>query len=125
MVFPPRHGFDRLKMSFLCLFSLTATIHSLPILANTSIEMASSSCGTSNASSLAMSETLDSPFPYDFPVLGQNPAELFPMPHCNGFTLEEATIDQLQDAMRKGNLTSVHIAICYLQRIWQTREYVK
>ena len=72
-----------------------------------------------------MSEILDSPFPYNFPVLGQNSAELFPMPHCNGITLEEARIDQLQDAMEKGRLTSVQIAVCYLQRIWQTDEYVK
>ena len=125
MFFPPRHDFDRLKMSFLCLFSLTATIHSLPVLASTSIPTVCNSYDTYNASSLAMSEILDSPFPYNFPVLGQNSAELFPMPHCNGITLEEATIDQLQDAMEKGRLTSVQIAVCYLQRIWQTDEYVK
>lgn len=47
------------------------------------------------------------------------------MPDCNGFVLEEATIDQLQDAMGKGQLTSLQIALCYLQRVQQTDEYVK
>ena len=70
-------------------------------------------------------ETLATPFPYYFPKLGQNAADLFPMPDCNGFVLEEATIDQLQDAMGKGQLTSLQIALCYLQRIQQTDEYVK
>ncbi len=65
------------------------------------------------------------PFPYYFPKLGQNAADLFPMPDCNGFVLEEATIDQLQDAMGKGQLTSLQIALCYLQRIQQTDEYIK
>ena len=73
----------------------------------------------------ATAETLASPFPYHFPQLGQSAADLFPMPDCNGFVLEEATIDQLQDAMVKGQLTSLQIALCYLQRIQQTDEYVK
>ncbi|KAK2590462.1 hypothetical protein QQS21_011863, partial [Conoideocrella luteorostrata] len=33
--------------------------------------------------------------------------KLFPMADCNGFRLEEATIDQMQKAMENGNLTSV------------------
>ena len=70
-------------------------------------------------------ETLSTPFPYYFPILGQNAADLFPMPDCNGFVLEEATIDQLQDVMGKGQLTSLQIALCYLQRIQQTDEYIK
>ena len=73
----------------------------------------------------AIAETLSTPFPYYFPKLGQNAADLFPMPDCNGFILEEATIDQLQDVMGKGRLTSLQIALCYLQRIQQTDEYVK
>ena len=70
-------------------------------------------------------ETLATPFTYYFPKLGQSAADLFPMPDCNGFVLEEATIDQLQDAMGKGQLTSLQIALCYLQRIQQTDEYIK
>ena len=70
-------------------------------------------------------ETLATPFPYYFPKLGQSAADLFPMPDCNGFVLEEATIDQLQDAMGRGQLTSLQIALCYLQRFEQTYEYIK
>ena len=73
----------------------------------------------------ATAETLATPFPYYFPKLGQNAADLFPMPDCNAFVLEEATIDQLQDAMGNGQLTSLQIALCYLQRIQQIDEYVK
>ena len=76
-------------------------------------------------SNAATPETLATPFPYYFPKLGQNAADLFPMPDCNGFVLEEATIDQLQDAMGTGQLTSLQISLCYLQRIQQTDEYVK
>jgi hypothetical protein len=73
-----------------------------------------------------VTQTLESPFPYDFPNLddAEIPA-LFPMPPCNGITLEEATIDQLQDYMSRGLLTSVQLALCYLQRHWQTDDYIK
>ena len=74
---------------------------------------------------VATAETLTTPFPYYFPSLGQSATDLFPMPDCNGFVLEEATIDQLQDVMGKGQLTSLQIALCYLQRIQQTDEYIK
>jgi amidase len=83
---------------------------------------------TTNATQIIESQTLDSPSVYDFPVLqnGNNSESgQFPMPLCNGFTLEEATIDQLQDAMSTGKLTSVQIALCYLQRIMQTDEYIR
>ncbi|KAF2092553.1 glutamyl-tRNA amidotransferase subunit A [Rhizodiscina lignyota] len=71
------------------------------------------------------SQTLETPLPYAFP--DQNVANtdaLFPMPLCNGITLEEATIDQLQDYMGRGVLTSTQIALCYMERIWQTDEYI-
>lgn len=74
---------------------------------------------------VATAETLTTPFPYYFPNLGQSATDLFPMPDCNGFVLEEATIDQLQDVMGKGQLTSLQIALCYLQRIQQTDQYIK
>lgn len=79
-------------------------------------------------SQILETQTLDSPYPYEFPVL-QNGANAnrgqFPMPKCNGFTLEEATIDQMQEALSKGTLTSVQIIMCYMQRIWQTDEYIR
>jgi len=73
-----------------------------------------------------VTQTLESSFPYDFPNLddAETPA-LFPMPPCNSITLEEATIDQLQDYMSRGLLTSVQLALCYLQRHWQTDDYIK
>ena len=81
-----------------------------------------------NATFLVESQDLSSPFPYEFPLLG-NVSELdaarFPMPQCKGLTLEEATIDQLQDSMGSGYLTSVQIAMCYLQRIYQVDPYIK
>lgn len=79
----------------------------------------------SNASNSITSETSQEPFPYVFPDFARNSADWFPMPDCNGVVLEEATIDELQDAMRGGQLTSVTIVMCYLQRIYQTDEYIK
>lgn len=52
-------------------------------------------------------------------------ADLFPMGKCNGFKLEEATIDDMQKAMRSGKLTSVQLVTCYLTRTYQTQEYIK
>ena len=79
---------------------------------------------SSNATNLVSSEDLESPFPYYFPNQ-INTDNLFPMPRCNGVILEEATVDQLQDAMSKGHLTSTKIAKCYMQRIQQTNQYIK
>lgn len=70
-------------------------------------------------------ETLQSPFPYYFPEFSKDSADWFPMPDCNGVVLEEATIDELQSAMEQGQLTSIAIVMCYLQRIYQTDEYIK
>lgn len=50
---------------------------------------------------------------------------LFPMPLCNGVRLEEASVDQLQDYMKKRRLTSVQIVECYLQRLFQVAESIK
>lgn len=77
-----------------------------------------------NASDTAQSQILETPFPYAFPNM-DTPTNLFPMPPCQGLTLEEATIDQLQDAMNHGRLTSTQLVTCYLQRIYQTDSYIK
>lgn len=69
-------------------------------------------------------ETCESPFPYNFPD-HSNLDNLFPMPDCHGLILEEATVDFLQNAMSKGQLTSTKIALCYLRRIYQTDDYTK
>lgn len=54
-----------------------------------------------------------------------NSTGLFPMADCHGFKLEEATIDEMQEAMDGGNLTSVQLVGCYLTRTFQTQEYIK
>lgn len=73
-----------------------------------------------------ITQTLETPFPYDFPNLhNAETSALFPMPPCNGIILEESTIDQLQGYMSNGALTSVQLALCYLQRHWQTDDYIK
>ncbi|KZF25823.1 amidase family protein [Xylona heveae TC161] len=80
-----------------------------------------------NDSSLGSAQVLEAPYPYYFPVLQDehdSNSGLFPMPQCNSFTLAEATIDQLQDAMSSGKLTATQILHCYLQRIYQTDYYV-
>ena len=83
---------------------------------------------TYNISQLIESQTLESPYPYDFPRLqngSQADSGQFPMPLCHGFVLEEATIDQLQEKLSSGRLSSVQIALCYLKRIYQTDEYIR
>ena len=50
--------------------------------------------------------------------------DLFPMPDCFGFKLEEATIDEMQKALRTGRLTSVQLVQCYMVRTFQTEQYI-
>ncbi|KAK1522871.1 glutamyl-tRNA(Gln) amidotransferase subunit A [Colletotrichum paranaense] len=74
-------------------------------------------------SQLVASTSLVTPL---FPLLqNENTTELFPMPVCAGtFKLEEATIDQMQKAMEDGILTSQQLVMCYMQRTFQTQEYI-
>ncbi|KAH7312624.1 amidase signature domain-containing protein [Stachybotrys elegans] len=51
-------------------------------------------------------------------------SDLFPMPECFGFELEEATIDEMQHAMTHDNLTSTQLVTCYLLRNYQTAPYI-
>ncbi|EOD50281.1 putative amidase family protein [Neofusicoccum parvum UCRNP2] len=77
---------------------------------------------------LAESQILQDPLPVWFAVensTADDDADVFPMPLCGGFELEEATIDELQDALNSGALTSVEIVLCYLQRIQQTDAYLR
>lgn len=65
------------------------------------------------------------PYPYDFPPQeAAGTSALFPVPPCSGVTLEEATIDQLQEYMRRGTLTSVELLKCYLRRARQVDGYI-
>ncbi|KAI1792237.1 amidase signature domain-containing protein [Ganoderma leucocontextum] len=49
---------------------------------------------------------------------------LFLMEDCSGFKLHEATFDEMQDVMSRGELTSVQLVACYLVRTYQTQEYI-
>lgn len=84
------------------------------------------SYSTVNATGLAASQVLNDPFPYYFPEQNTtSAARLFAMPLCNDVKLEEATIDRLQGYLTKGKLTSAQIVTCYMQRAYQTGEYIK
>lgn len=52
-------------------------------------------------------------------------AAMFAMPDCNGFPIEDVSIDVLQDYMSSGNLTSSDLVGCYIQRHLQTDFYIK
>jgi amidase len=78
-----------------------------------------------NGSSLAGYQILEDPFPYFFPEQDATPAQLFAMLPCKGQVIEDATIDDLQQYMESGLLTSVDLVTCYLQRAFQTRDYIK
>lgn len=47
------------------------------------------------------------------------------MPLCKGHKIEDATIDELQEFMTKENLTTVQLVTCYIQRYYQTNQYIK
>ena len=107
--------FKIFKSNLICL-TVTATF--VPAITASAIS------STFNASQLAASQILGEPFPYDFPDQ-DSVSDLFPMQSCNGMVLEEATIDQLRDYMSHGRLTSFQLVLCYLQRIYQTDNYIK
>ncbi|RAL13925.1 amidase family protein [Aspergillus homomorphus CBS 101889] len=64
------------------------------------------------------------PYPYDFPKLGTDGADLFPMRLCHGFKLEEASIDEIQAELEAKTFTGVQLLQCYLERIYQVQPYV-
>ena len=47
------------------------------------------------------------------------------MPLCKGHKIEDATIDELQEFMTIGNLTTVQLVTCYMQRYYQTNGFIK
>lgn len=98
--------------------------HASPIRSYLTSENQTVSDGFNIPGDLAAVQVLEAPFPYEFPN-EENRIDLFPMPKCNGSTLEEATIDQLQHAMNTGLLTTSQIVLCYMQRIHQTDMYLE
>lgn len=73
----------------------------------------------------ASAQLLTTPHPYEFPSDSVAGIDRFPMPLCNGFKLEEASIDQIQAAFTAGTLTTKQVAKCYVDRIKQTNDYIK
>ncbi|KAL4878041.1 amidase signature domain-containing protein [Aspergillus karnatakaensis] len=80
---------------------------------------------TGNDDTLVMSQLLTEPYAYDFPPVNTNGADLFPMRPCKGHQLLEASIDDLQELLSAGKLTSVDLLQCYSERIYQTDSYLK
>jgi amidase len=81
-----------------------------------------------NATQIIENQELESPYPYEFPVLQNGSladSGQFPMPLCHGFKLEEASIDQIQQALSNGTLTSVKLVMCYMKRIYQADGYIR
>ncbi|KAJ5140185.1 hypothetical protein N7448_003593 [Penicillium atrosanguineum] len=73
---------------------------------------------------LVASQILTDPYAFDFPRLGSPGASLFPMRHCHGFKLEEASVDDIQERLTNGPFNSVQLLECYLDRIYQTQPYL-
>ncbi|BCS25086.1 amidase family protein [Aspergillus puulaauensis] len=82
------------------------------------------SSSNQDADALAMSQVLTDPYTYDFPHVDANGADLFPMRPCKGHQLLEASIDDLQQLLSAGKLTTVDLLQCYLERIHQTDSYL-
>ncbi len=91
----------------------------------TSASLTSAELNASSPAALADSEVLNDPFPYFFPEQNASAAELFAMPKCCGIDIENASIDTLQSHLECGDLTSVQLLACYMQRAFQTGEYIK
>ncbi|UQC79064.1 amidase [Colletotrichum lupini] len=91
------------------------------IVAGIEISLASCKLSTSQSWPGNSSTTVPSVFPLLEDV---GSAYLFPMPLCGTFKLEEATIDEMQAALTAGTLTSQQLVGCYIQRTYQTQEYI-
>lgn len=54
------------------------------------------------------------------PVRSLNTVDL-----CNGVTIEEATIDELQGYLSDGRLTSIQLTTCYIRRVFELERFSK
>jgi hypothetical protein len=63
----------------------------------TAVKLTQAQVSSLNSSDLSAGQIVQNPFPYDFPNMDAAPMALFPMPSCHSISLEEVTIDQLQD----------------------------
>lgn len=77
------------------------------------------------SSVVAWEQTLDEAHPHEFPALAASGADKFPMQDCGSFALHEASIDEILAAYASSTTTIVEVANCYVQRIRQTKDYIK
>ena len=111
----------------LCSFQFSDILHAMirKTLAFLSLIFAFGVGAQRNSSGIMEVNLLQQPYPYYFPPQNEaNSTALFPMPTCQGISLEEATVDQLSGYMSDGLLTSTQILRCYLKRVHQVDEYI-
>lgn len=85
-----------------------------------------SALDSNNSTDTLVTQQIDNkPYPFDFPYLNTTGADIFPMRLCNGFKLEEASIDEIQAELKSGKLTGVQLLECYSERIYQLQPYLK
>ncbi|KAL8672638.1 MAG: hypothetical protein Q9168_002914 [Polycauliona sp. 1 TL-2023] len=84
---------------------------------------------TFNIGQVQGSQLLDHDFLYRYPLnnvtASANAIEsLNTVDLCNGVVIEEATIDELQGYMTAGNLSSVQLTACYMNRVFQVERFI-
>ncbi|KAL8708171.1 MAG: hypothetical protein Q9220_006932 [cf. Caloplaca sp. 1 TL-2023] len=87
----------------------------------------SNTYGAPEVTSIAPSRLLDHDFLFQYPsqnVTTSAANSLNVLDLCHGVVIEEATIDQLQQYLSDGNLTSVQLTTCYMQRVFQVERYI-
>jgi amidase len=89
------------------------------------VSLTSAFDSNNNTDTLVTQQIDNKPYPFDFPYLNTTGADLFPMRLCNGFKLEEASIDKIQAELESGKLTGVQLLECYSERIYQLQPYLK
>lgn len=107
---------------FVCLIA-TTSVQSTSLYVDGGIDKPA--CAPQNTSCFTSAQVLYEPFAYGFPdQANSNSVALFPMDTCNGVALEEATIDQIQEAMNNKSLTSQQLTTCYLRRLNQVDPFI-
>ena len=108
----------------MAMISWTLLLRVVPVLHFTGLLIAASAIEEPDPSSMNSSQVVTNVFPYGFPDEDYT-TNLFPMMPCNGLTLEEASIDLLQEYMSHERLASAQLVACYMQRAFQIDQYVK
>ncbi|KAL8997133.1 MAG: hypothetical protein Q9169_003516 [Polycauliona sp. 2 TL-2023] len=90
---------------------------------------ANSTTATVDVSPVQGLRLLDHDFLYRYPLNNATATEytvesLNAVDLCNGVDIEEATIDQLRVYMLEGELSSVQLTACYMNRVFQMERYI-